>query len=302
MKKALWVGVAIAIAVAGAWLYGSLVREEDDTARPVRLLAIAESQTLDLSFSRSGRLVMPVPEEGEPVAAGAIVAKIEEPGLSQDASDLERQRAQVRARDQTRLQDIERLKAELAQVESDERRVSRLVREGIAASADLESLQHRRQAAQAGIRSREAEKQQLDAEDAALEVRLEKVHRFEKEGTLAAPTAGRVLTRHHREGEFVEAGNPILTLEVSAPYLRVEVPEERLSVFPLGGRVRVWPQARPGASFFARITSVKPRSEFATRKNWGLQSRDLKTFSVRLVPEGEGVVSGQTFVVEARKG
>jgi hypothetical protein len=96
MKKALWVGVAIAIAAAGAWLYGSLVREEDDTSRPVRLLAIAEVQSLDLSFSRSGRLITPVPEEGEPVAAGSVVAKIEEPGLSQDVGP-ERQ-AQVRAR------------------------------------------------------------------------------------------------------------------------------------------------------------------------------------------------------------
>ena len=39
--------------------------------------------------------------------------------------------------------------------------------------------------------------------------------------------------------------------------------------------------------------------EFATRKNWGLQSRDLKTFSVRLAPNNAGIISGQTFVVEA---
>jgi multidrug resistance efflux pump len=301
MKKALWVGVAIALAAAGAWLYGSLVREENDTSRPVRLLAIAEVQTLDLSFSRSGRLLTPVPEEGEPVAAGSVVARIEEPGLSQDAADLERQSAQVRARDETRREAVAQLKAELAQVESEERRTTRLVKEGIAASADLETLQHRREAAQAGIRSREAEKQQLTAEEETLKVRVEKVHRFETEGTIAAPVAGRVLTRYRRQGEFVEAGNPIVTLEVSSPFLRVEVPEERLSAFPQGARVRVWPQARPDASFFARVTSIKPRSEFATRRNWGLQSRDLKTFSVRLVPEGEGVVAGQTFVVEAGK-
>jgi hypothetical protein len=49
----------------------------------------------------------------------------------------------------------------------------------------------------------------------------------------------------------------------------------------------------------ARIISIRPRSEFATRRNWGLQSRDLRTFSVRLAPEGPAVVSGQTFVVEA---
>jgi len=301
MKKALWVGVAVAIAVAGAWVYGALVREENDTARNVRLLGIAEAQSLDLSFSRSGRLITRVPDEGETIAAGAVVARIEEPGLAQDAADYERQKAQVRAREATRREEVSQLKADLAQVQSEERRLSRLAKEGIAASADLETLQHRREAAQAGIRARESEKQQLAAEEAALAVRQEKVRRFETEGTLIAPASGRVLTRHHREGEFIEAGSPIVTLEVSAPYLRVEVPEERLSVFPVSTRVRVWPQTRPDAAFFARVVSVKPRSEFATRRNWGLQSRDLKTFSVRLAPEGPGVVSGQTFVVEAGK-
>jgi len=44
--------------------------------------------------------------------------------------------------------------------------------------------------------------------------------------------------------------------------------------------------------------SIKPRAEYASRKNWGLQSRDLLTFSVRLQPINAPVVSGQTFVVE----
>ncbi len=134
-----------------------------------------------------------------------------------------------------------------------------------------------------------------------MKVRGEKVEHFEKEGTLVAKSAGVVLTRHHREGEWVEAGQPIVTLQTGTPFLRVEVPEERLSTFAVGGSVSVWPQARPQDPFPARVVSVKPRSEFATRRNWGLQSRDLKTFSVRLAPQGAAVIAGQTFVVEAGK-
>ena len=133
-----------------------------------------------------------------------------------------------------------------------------------------------------------------------LRSRIEKVRRFEKEGALASPASGTVLTRHHRQGEYVTAGDPILTLQVDAPYLRVEVPEERLSVFPVGRNgAGVAAGARRESPFPARVLSIKPRSEFATRRNWGLQSRDLKTFSVRLKPEGASPSSGQTFVVEA---
>lgn len=291
--------MAIAIAVAGAWGYGSLMRQENDDSRRVQLLAIAEEQHLDLSFSRSGRLVTRVPEEGEAVKAGTLVARIEEPGLSEDASDLERQREQIAAQEKTRVEEVAQLRAQLAQAVSEERRMSRLAAEGVAPAADLETLQHKRDELSAGIRAREAEKGNLSAQELALSSRLDKVRRFQKEGTLVSPSSGTVLTRYHRQGEFVAAGDPILTLQVEAPYLRAEVPEERLSVFPVGASVTVWPQARPDARFAARVVTVKPRAEFATRKNWGLQSRDLKTFSVRLAPQGVAVISGQTFVVEA---
>ena len=299
MKKGIWVAVAVAIAVAGAWGYGALVRQENDDGRRVQLLAIAEEQRLDLSFSRSGRLVTRVPEEGEAVKAGSLVARIEEPGLSEDASDLERQHDQIAAQERSRQEQVAQLQAQLAQAVSEEKRTSRLATEGVAPAADLETLQHKHEDLAAGIRSREADKGNLEAQRRSLDSRLGKVHRFEKEGTLQSPATGTVLTRHHRQGEFVAAGDPIVTLQVEAPFLRVEVPEERLSAFPVGASVAVWPQSRPDARFAARVVSVKPRAEFATRKNWGLQSRDLKTFSVRLAPQNAAVISGQTFVVEA---
>jgi hypothetical protein len=302
VKRVLWIMLAIGVAAAGAWGYGELVRRENDSGQPLRLLAVAEEQSLELSFSRRGRLTTRVPDEGETLALGQEVARIEEPGLSEDASDIERQVSQVRARDATRLEEIEKLRAQFAAVASDERRMSKLVKEGVAPSANLESLTHQREAIAADIRARESEKGQLNAEEQALRVRLEKIRHFEKEGVLACPQGGTVLTRHHRQGEWVEPGQAIVTLQIAAPYLRAEVPEERLSSFAVGKNVTVWPQARPDSRFQARIVSIKPRSEYATRKNWGLQSRDLQTFSVRLQPLNGDVVSGQTFVVEAVSG
>lgn len=300
VKRVLWIFLAIAVAVAGAWGYGELVRRENDSGQPLRLLAIAEEQSLALSFSRRGRLTTRVPEEGEAITSGQEVARIEEPGLTEDASDLDRQISQVLARDAMRLQEIEKLKAQYASVAADERRFARLVQEGIASAAQHESLQHQLEAIAADIRAHEKEQGQLEAEREALGVRLEKVRRFEKEQVLASPSGGVVLTRHHRMGEWVEPGQPIVTLQIAEPYLRVEVPEERLSAFVVGKNVTVWPQARPDARFQAKVVSIKPRSEFATRKNWGLQSRDLQTFSVRLQPlQGSDVVSGQAFVVES---
>jgi multidrug efflux pump subunit AcrA (membrane-fusion protein) len=172
MKRGIWVAVAVAIAVAGAWGYGALVRQENDDGRRVQLLAIAEEQRLDLSFSRSGRLVTRVPEEGEAVAAGSLVARIEEPGLTEDASDLERQRDQLAAQERSRVQQVAQLQAQLAQAVSEEKRMSRLASEGLAPAADLEMLQHKREEFAAGIRAREADKGNLDAQERCLSPRV----------------------------------------------------------------------------------------------------------------------------------
>src|SRR5450432_769654 len=153
VKKVLWIFLAVGLALAGAWGYGELVRREDDTGQPLRLLAIAEEQSLSLSFSRRGRLTTRVPEEGEAIASGQEVARIEEPGLAEDAHDIERQISQVKARDATRLEEIEKLRAQFAAVASDERRIGRLVKEGVAPAASLETLQHQRDAIAADIRA-----------------------------------------------------------------------------------------------------------------------------------------------------
>src|ERR1700682_6746634 len=102
MKKGIWVGVALAIGVAGAWGYGALVRQENDDGRKVRLLALAEEQRLDLSFSRSGRLVSRIPDEGETVSAGSVVARLVEPGLAEDVADLGGQGGAGRGREDGR--------------------------------------------------------------------------------------------------------------------------------------------------------------------------------------------------------
>jgi hypothetical protein len=60
-----------------------------------------------------------VPDEESRSLPARRRARIEEPGLEEDARDYERQREEVQARDATRKEDIEKLKADLAKISSD---------------------------------------------------------------------------------------------------------------------------------------------------------------------------------------
>ena len=185
MKKTLWVVLAVGVALVGAWGYGELVRRENDSGQPLRLLAIAEEQSLALSFSRRGRLTTRVPEEGEPIRAGRKSPDIEEPGLAEDATDIERQISQVHARDATRLQEIEKLRAQFAAVASrgaahrPARQGRRLARGEPRDAFSTSGKRSRPRSARARPRRVSSR-----AEEEALKVRLEKVRHFEKEGVL----------------------------------------------------------------------------------------------------------------------
>ena len=212
------------------------------------------------------------------------VAQIEEPGLAEDASDIERQISQVHARDRTRLQEIEKLRAQFA--------VGRLRRAAHGAARQGGRLARGRASRRSSTsarpsRPRSARARPRRGSSTAEEQALTRPARQDpglREGRRAriSPTTGIGPHAASSRGRMGRAGRTVVTLQIEAPYLRVEVPEERLSAFAVGKTVTVWPQARPDARFQAKIVSIKPRSEFATRRNWGLQSRDLQTFSVRL--------------------
>ena len=266
MKRGIWVAVAVAVAVAGAWGYGALMRQENDDGRRVQLLAIAEEQHTDLSFSRSGRRDARARRRGD--------RRGQCRGAHRRGRPLRRRlgpRAPARSGrrpGESPARTGRAAPAQLAQTASEESRRARLASEGVAPAADLETLQHKRGSRREHPRAGEAEKGNLEAQERSLTSRLEKVHRFENEGTLTTLVGGTVLTRYHRQGEFVTAGDPVVTLQVEAPDPRVEVPEERLSAFTVGGSVTVWPQARPTPAS-RRASSRSSRGPSSPRERTG---------------------------------
>jgi HlyD family secretion protein len=299
MRKLSTALLLVVVVTGGSYAYRSARDREDDTGAAVLLLATVEEEPLVLSFARAGRITKPVPEEGSHVQAGATVAVIEEVGLAEDIAGLTHQIEEVQAKETVRAHEAKRLRALLAQAEGDEARSTDLASQGIAHAAEAETRRHEREAVSQQFAAVEAARAELAARASSLTAQRQKLRRFQDEAVLKSPISARVLTRHKRAGEWTAVGEPVVTLESSAPYLRVEVPEERLRGFALGASVLAWPQTRPGQRQRARVVSVRPRAEYATRKDWGIARRDLKTLSVRLrVLEGSAT-AGETWCVEA---
>jgi HlyD family secretion protein len=140
-----------------------------------------------------------------------------------------------------------------------------------------QQVDNARAAAQVGsaqVRARAAQIQQVEST----------LHQAELQRSYAelhASDGGQVSEKVHQPGEMVMVGTPIVTLaQVDTVKVRAAVDETRVGAIRPGDRVRVRVYTFDKRWFDGEVTDIQPAGEFATRKDWGAQRRDIRTFSV----------------------
>ncbi len=84
--------------------------------------------------------------------------------------------------------------------------------------------------------------------------------------TLHAPFAGRAGIRQINIGQFLNAGDPIVSLQSLDPvYVDFALPQQRLAQLKVGMTVRVVSDAFPGQTFSGELSAINPEVELATR-------------------------------------
>jgi RND family efflux transporter MFP subunit len=182
-------------------------------ARSVRFSGVTRAaKRADLAFSIGARLAARPAAVGQRVAAGTVLARLDDRELRHAVTAAEAGLADVEAR--------------RAQADSVRRRVERLFAASAATAEELEQVA-------AGAEALTA------ARDAA-EARLGDARRLLGEAILTAPFAGVVTDVRHQPGEFVAPGHPVVMLSGSgALETEVRLPETVVVEIREGDRVRV---------------------------------------------------------------
>ena len=98
---------------------------------------------------------------------------------------------------------------------------------------------------------------------------------------LRTPQAGLVSEIIHRPGELVVLGTPILTIaQLDTVKVHAAVDETQVGAIRPGDKVRVRGYSFDKKMFDGEVSDIQPAGDFATRKDWGAQRRDIRTFSV----------------------
>jgi HlyD family secretion protein len=257
----------------------------------IKLSGTIETTMTAISFKQPGRVRERLVDEGQKVAAGQVVARLEDDQVRQELAGREAELAAAKAalaelQAGSRVEEIaqaeaaaRRFKAESVRAGDEYLRSEQLYKREVIAKRDLDLALAARDASAAALREAAERLRQVRA-GARSETRQQAVARVQgaealvslartrlAESTLVAPTAGIVLSKNIEAGEQVAPGTPVVTIgHLTDVWIRGYVPEDELPRIKVGQKARVTVDGLKGRVFAGRLDFIAQEAEF-TPKN-----------------------------------
>lgn len=266
-----------------------------------------EAEFVYVGAPLAGRLTRLAVTRGREVKAGDLLFELEQTSEAAAVTEAEERLAQARARldnlrkgsrpsEMAALEaQLRRAEAGLRWAEADLGRRRKLLRGDVISAAELDLAQAQRDADAAQVESlradletarlgaREDEIRAAEAEVAATAAALERARWALDNKRQTAAADARVHDTLYREGEFVAAGMPVVSLLPPANLkARFFVPEGELAALPIGGVVEVRVDGRP-APVPATISYVATQAEYTPPVIYSQESRAKLVFMVEAV-------------------
>ena len=257
----------VAVGLIGFFVWRHYTHREGYTGGDVTTTGTVEAVHVDLGFKVPGRIAEIDVTEGDDVRPGQLVGRLE-------TQDLDGEVMAARA-------GLEAAKAALAQARANHQKSVRdLARQRELLSADAttpQSFDATRAAAQVAAAQVESGVAQVhQAESVLHQAELQRSY-----ADLRSSEAGQVSQKIHLPGEVIAMGVPVLTLShVDTVKVLAPVDETRIGAVRVGDKVHVRVYTFDRRLFEGDVTDVQPAGDFATRKDWGAQRRDIRTFTV----------------------
>lgn len=297
-----------------AYAYGGRLFGSGNGKPTVSVTGTIEAIQVDVSARIAGRIIERPVNEGDRVAAGQLLVRLDEAEL---AAEVRRQEAAVRTAQSAlndlvagaRREEMEDARAALQSAsatrewtERDFRRAEGLFRQTLIAAQEVDRARQAYEVAAAQEKSArqklllleagsrpdqvEAARGQLAQARNALDMTSTRL----KEMTILSPLDGVVLRKNLEVGELANPGVPILTLmKPSDIWVRAYVPEEEVARIKVGSPARVAVDGYPARRFPGRISEIAAEAEFTPRNVQTRKERVNLVFRIKIAvdnPEG----------------
>ena len=281
---------------------------------------------LSLAFRVGGRVAEVLVDEGDPIRAGQVLARLDSAPLAISLHAAQAQLASVGARNALlhagyRSEDIAQAQgrataaqAALAEAQAELVRQQQMLPAGATAQHNVDLAQSARDQAQAQLdvanaalrmNSKGYRPQEIQESDALLQqarVGVENAQLALSDAVLRASSEGIVLTRAIENGAMVQAGTPAFSVSLTQPvWVRAYVPEPQLGLFSNGTALELWTDSRPDKPYHGVVGFVSPTAEFTPNS---VETTDLRTslvYRVRVVVNDPDALLRQGMPVTVRR-
>lgn len=318
-KRALLIAGLLVLVIVSllAWLS----REQENTLQLSGNIEVTDAR---LSFKITGRLKERLVDEGDTVAQGQLIARLEprdeELGVERAKAALAYSESMLKELETgSRRQEIDAARAELeyaqaavrtAQAEleraqKDDQRYADLYAEGVISAADYDrfhtlfkTAQSRLAEAEARVRQTREQfslreegfrSEQIDQARARLKADQEALHEASQRlayTELRAPFSGMVLSKAAEPGEYLNPGSSVVTIgDLQHPWLRAYVSELKLGSIKLGQAAAVSADTWPGRAFEGRIIFISSEAEFTPKTVQTFEERVKLVYRVKIAVE-----------------
>jgi len=255
------------LATATYFVWRHATRSEGYIGGDIATTGTIDAIHVQLGYKVGGRLASVPVTEGDDVRPGQLVGRME-------TDDLDVQVQAARAALEGARAALAQARAGLDKAARDLERQRELLSSDATTQQQMDAANATADMATAQVRAGEAQVRQ--AESALAQAELQRSY-----AELRAPSAGQVSEVIHRPGEMVMIGTPVLTLaQLDTVKVRAAVDETRVGAVRTGDRVRVKVYSFDRKEFLGEVTDIQPAGDFATRKDWGAERRDIRTFTV----------------------
>lgn len=301
------IAAVIGVGVVGAWRWAAPDGLPEGIAGGNGRI---EATTVDVAAKTGGRLLSVLVREGEFVAAGDEIARMDTQSLEAQLRGAQAQQRQartaratltalVRQREQavtTVASLVSQRESEASLAEKELRRTSELVAQNFVSSQQLDAANARVQASRAALSA--ARSQRIEAESAVLTARsqiveseaaiesaqaaVERIQVEIADAVLRAPRGGRVQTVLAHGGEVLGPGGRVVTLvDLNDVTMSFFLPETAAGRVAIGAEARLVLDAAPGLVIPAQIDFVASVAQFTPKTVETQSERQKMVFKVR---------------------
>lgn len=253
-----------------------------------------EATEVVVSAETSGRLLSFSPDNGQQLAAGALVGLIDTSQLALERTQLVAERRAVSSRANEVSSQIQVLEAEREIAQRAYDRTRRLHSEQAATAQQLDQAERDYRVIGAQIEVTRAQRQTVVHDVASTGARLAQVEDRLRQSRIVNPHSGTVLTSYAEPGEYVQQGQPLYKIaNLDSMVLRAYISEPQLSLVRIGqpAEVTIDVGGQDRRTITGTVSWVAAEAEFTPTPVQTREERADLVYAIKIrVPNRDGAV------------